>query len=275
MATGPITSGLSQFTPGSCRSLAVVVRANGNDIAKATAFVVIHDDAHYLVTNWHITAGRNPETGSPLAKTAAVPDELAVLHHVAGKPLHWEHKPQPLYDDAGDPLWLEHPVHGRRVDVVALPLTQTNGIQLFPYDPTSPGPSIVFGPSNAVSIIGFPFGRSGGGGLGIWVQGTIATEPSVDYEDEEHGGVPLPCLLVDSRTREGQSGSPVILYRTDGYTTEEGGTINNGVPAERFIGVYSGRINEESDLGFVWKAHALVEILTAQQTGKRPTLGSP
>lgn len=275
MATGPMTSGLSQFTPGSCRSLAVLARANGNDIAKATVFVVIHDGEHYLVTNWHIASGRHPETGVPMSKTAAVPDELAVLHHVAGKPGHWEYKHQSLYDEHDDPLWLEHPVHGRRVDVVAVPLTQTDGIQLFPYDPTSPGPSIVFGPSNAVSIIGFPFGRSGGGGLGIWVQGTIATEPSVDYEDEEHGGVPLPCLLVDSRTRKGQSGSPVILYRTDGYTTEEGSMINNGVPAERFIGVYSGRINKKSDLGFVWKARALVEILTAQQRGKPPLLGSP
>jgi len=241
----------------SIKSLPVSTRANGKNISTATAFVAAHEGEHYLVTNWHVTAGRHPHDGSVLSNTGAVPDGLSVLHNVAGKLGHWEQRLEPLYDANGDPLWLEHPVYGRRVDVVALPLTETRGVDIYPYDPINPGPLISFGPSDTVSIIGFPFGRSGGGGLGIWVQGTIATEPSIDYEDEQHGGVPLPCLLVDSRTREGQSGSPVILYRPAGYSTEDANMVLTGQPAERFIGVYSGRINEESDLGFVWKANAL------------------
>src|ERR1700723_1937270 len=47
----------------------------------------------------------------------------------------------------------EHPRHGRRVDVVALPLTQTDGIDLFPYDPVNAGPLIVYGPSDLASIV--------------------------------------------------------------------------------------------------------------------------
>ncbi len=31
----------------------------------------------------------------------------------------------------------------------------------------------------------------------------------------------------------------------------------------RFLGIYSGRINEESDLGIVWKATALSELVAA------------
>lgn len=188
------------------------------------------------------------------------------MHNVAGQLGTWVPKSEPLYDSNGDPLWLEHPAHARRVDVVALPLTRTQGVQLFPYDPVNPGPSIVFGPSETASIIGFPFGLTGGGALGIWVQGTIATEPAIDYLD-------LPCLLVDSRTREGQSGSPVIVYRPSGYSTEEASMMLTGQPAERFIGVYSGRINKESDLGFVWKARALTEILAGQTRGPLPKIG--
>jgi hypothetical protein len=154
------------------------------------------------------------------------------------------------------------------VDVVALPLGSVRGARFFPYDLHNPGPRIVFGPSNDVSIIGFPFALSGGGGLGVWVQGTLATEPSIDYWD-------VPLLLVDSRTREGQSGSPVILYRTDGYITEGGDMINNGVPAARLVGVYSGRINKESDLGRVWKIGTLVEILDAKHRGPLPGLAKP
>ena len=33
-------------------------------------------------------------------------------------------------------------------------------------------------------------------------------------------------------------------------------------PATRFIGVYGGRINAKSDLGKVWKASAVVELVT-------------
>ena len=201
-----------------------------------------------------------------MSGTGAVPDQLVVFHNVASNPSTWRPSVEPLYDEDGDPLWLEHPVD-ERVDVIALPLTKTRGALLYPYSPTNIGTPIVFGPSDGVSIIGFPFGLTGGGALGIWVQGTVATEPIVEWED-------LPCLLIDSRTRPGQSGSPVIVYRTDGYQTENGSMMNHGVPAMRFVGVYSGRVNERSDLGFVWKASALVEILDAQYRGPLPKLGN-
>lgn len=175
----------------------------------------------------------------------------------------WDSASEPLYDGAGNPLWFEHPTYGRQVDVVALPLTQISGVQIYAYDPANPGPGIVYGPSDPLSIIGFPFGMAAGGGLGIWVQGTVASEPDIDFND-------LPCLLVDSRTRSGQSGSPVIAYRTSGYQTAEATMVIAGGVAEQFIGVYSGRINEQSDLGFVWKASALVDILNGQQRGPLP-----
>lgn len=32
-------------------------------------------------------------------------------------------------------------------------------------------------------------------------------------------------------------------------------------PTTRFLGIYSGRINAESDLGIVWKASAIAELI--------------
>lgn len=244
-------------------SLAITALAQDQPISTASAFVITHAGSHYLITNWHVVTGRNPETNKPLSSTAAVPDALAVLHLVPDQDLSWAWRTEPLYDKANNPLWLEHPHYGQKVDVVALPLTQTTDVELYPYDLANPGPSIVHGPSDLASIIGFPFGMTGGGALGIWVQGTIATEPAIDYDD-------LPQFLIDSRTRKGQSGSPVILYRTNGYFTENGSMINNGVPATRFLGIYSGRINEESDLGRVWKSLTLAQILSAHERGQRP-----
>jgi hypothetical protein len=247
----------------SVKSLLIIPRANETDLGAATAFIAAHGNKHFLVTNWHVAAGRHPEHGKVLSKTGAVPDELIVMHNVAGSLGQWRGLREPLYDDAGRPLWYEHPTHGRRVDVVALPLTETAGAQLYAYDPSNPGPGVIYGPSDDLSIIGFPFGITGGGSLGIWVQGTVATEPDLEFND-------LPCLLIDSRTREGQSGSPVIAYRTSGYQTADSMMLT-GQPTEQFVGVYSGRISEQSDLGFVWKVTGLLEILNGQQLGQLPT----
>jgi hypothetical protein len=34
-------------------------------------------------------------------------------------------------------------------------------------------------------------------------------------------------------------------------------------PATKFLGIYSGRVNAESDLGIVWKASAIKELVEA------------
>lgn len=34
-----------------------------------------------------------------------------------------------------------------------------------------------------------------------------------------------------------------------------------GTPVWKFIGIYSGRINAESDLGIVWKASAINQLV--------------
>jgi hypothetical protein len=39
---------------------------------------------------------------------------------------------------------------------------------------------------------------------------------------------------------------------------------------ERFFGVYSGRLNRESDIGRVWKRKALVEVLDGAKRGPIP-----
>ena len=67
----------------------------------------------------------------------------------------------------------------------------------------------------------------------------------------------------------------MILHRVGGYTDEQGNQTLGGPIAERFVGVYSGRINDESDLGRVWKAQALVEILDGKQRGPKPALSLP
>jgi hypothetical protein len=246
----------------SVASLLLQATVGGNPLATGTGFVVSHDDMHYLVTNWHNVSGRRPDTGEPLHASGATPDALVILHNMAGALGQWKPVVEPVIDADGNALWLEHPVHGRKVDVVALPLSQLDGVELFTYDPWATDPAVAAGVAEGVNIVGFPFGLTGGGALAIWVRGNIATEPAVDFEG-------VPVFLIDSRTRPGQSGSPVIFYSAGGAVAmADGGTRISAGPVERLLGVYSGRINDQSDLGFVWKAAIVCEII--QQTRPRP-----
>jgi len=206
--------------------------------------------------------GRHQDTGVPLHKMQAIPNNLTIFHHKKEQPLRWIEVVEPLLRD-GLPLWKEHPELGAKVDFVALPLTQLRDVQMHPYDPSKPSEfehgtlyeTISVGPADPVSVIGFPFGMTAGGKLPIWATGSLATEPIVSFRD-------LPLSLVDCRTRPGQSGSPVIAYRNRGVTpTTDGGATDFGYPAWQFLGIYSGRINAESDLGMLWKAQALAQLI--------------
>lgn len=248
-------------------SLFVQPSFGGNPISSATGFIARRPGyTHYwLVTNWHVVAGRHPTTGQALdEKTGAVPDELVISLHADGAFGEWRQVTEPLYDSAGNPLWFEHPSCGRNIDVIALPMTQGAGCEVHAYNPWGAGAPLAVGISRPLSIIGFPFGQTAGGLFPVWLQGWVASEPEIDFNG-------LPVILVDARTRRGQSGSPVIAFSSGGPLHMESGSIGiSEGPVERFVGVYSGRINEQSDIGLVWKGRALVEIIEAAQRGALP-----
>ncbi|MGA3117669.1 MAG: trypsin-like peptidase domain-containing protein [Syntrophobacteraceae bacterium] len=258
----------------SFQSLFLEVRNADGCLATATGFIVLRPDGSpLLMTNWHIVTGRHHDTRQPLARCGEVPDVLRIYHNVQEDIGNWVAKTERLYDDSGDPLWLEDPVHGPNADVVGLPLTDIGGVECYPYSYSGPSghdvaslpvPTIKWGPSDFVNIIGFPFGWKGGGSLGIWVQGAIATEPVVDYKN-------LPRFLIDSRTRPGQSGSPVVIYKRNGWVTLGNGQlymIHN--PLTLLVGIYSGRLSLESDLGTVWKTSVISAIAEHGKRGIRP-----
>jgi len=225
----------------------------------ATGFVVARGSHKYLITNRHIATGRHQETGQPLHQSGGLPSRIGIWHHVPGRLGAWEHRYEELLDSKGKPRWFVHPIHYERVDVVALALTDTAGIDFHTYPLREVEPKVALAASTGVFIIGYPFGITGGGKFGVWSRGSVATEPDVDWGE-------LPVFLVDSRTRPGQSGSPVIQYfRGGAVPMADGGTAIFSGTVERLVGIYSGRVNAESDLGFVWKHSVLGEILSGGQ----------
>lgn len=154
------------------------------------------------------------------------------------------------------PLWYEHPKLGDQADVVALQLSIPPQVVCYPYL-LNDKDEIAIGPSEIISVIGFPFGKTAEGRFAIWVTGFMASEPDIHYEE-------MPKFLIDCRTRPGQSGSPVVAYKQSGAKPmADGSIVLGGKPIVNLLGIYSGRINEESDLGIVWKTEVITEIVTS------------
>ncbi len=217
-----------------------------------------------LVTNRHNVTGRHQQTGECLSPTLGVPDNIVIHFHRPGEDIgDWIKVKLPLYREDGSPFWIEHPRLGEKADIVALNLNWGSDVLKIPYylklDLDRVG--MVVSPAEPVSVIGFPFGMSTSGKLPVWATGFLAQELSLISEDD-------PVFLIDCRTRQGQSGSPVIAFRTSGYRTIKDNRISatlSGRVAWEFLGIYSGRVNAQSDLGRVWHVSALEELLNAAE----------
>lgn len=252
MAANPPQAQIRIAEP-SVKSLIIELRYNGQPLSTGTGFVSQSTSGPVLITNRHNVTGRHQETNQPLSRTGGVPNEMRIMHNRENQLGHWLSVIEPLYN-GNENLWIEHPALGSRADFVALPLTQINDVQLYSYTLGVGDPAILVAPGEVVSIVGFPFGITSGGCLAVWATGFMASDHDINYND-------LPIFLVDCRSRQGQSGSAVIAHRTGGAVSTEQGVQIGGGEMTRFLGIYSGRINAESDLGIVWKASAIRELV--------------
>ena len=243
----------------SFQSLYIEMQANGITIGRGTAFVASSAiGANFMVTNRHNVTGRNNDTGELLCKrTAAVPDSMVVWHNSSSSLGEFVRVDVRLFDDK-TPRWIEHPVLRGTADFVAIPVATRQDVALYPYK-TEYLSHMNIEPSQTVSVVGFPFGERTGASFAVWATGFVASEPEIN-----HGG--RPVFLIDCRSREGQSGSPVIRYHNGGglITHENGMEVVS--PVSQLLGVYSGRINVDSDLGIVWKTYSLAELLDYAST---------
>lgn len=232
-------------------------------LSSGTATLVANNrESHCaLITNRHNVTGRNQDTDKCLNKHAAVPDTIAIHFHknVEDVGKEWIIIKLPLYRPDETPYWFEHPTLGKKADIVALNLSWGDDISKYPYylETDLDSVNLVLSPAENISVIGFPFGLSSQGKLPIWATGFMAQELSLISPDN-------PVFLIDCRTRQGQSGSPVIAFRTSGYRHLKDGKVVSTLSPNKvweFLGIYSGRVNAESDLGKVWHVSAIKELL--------------
>lgn len=241
--------------------LDVGTKLGGKLSSASGALLRLGNGPTFLVTNRHVVTGLHQGTNKTLSKSGAVPDQIVALipAEEPTKGMVFYGIEISLVDEGFSPLWIEHPKLGAKADIVAIPLHRMSAppeqIRRFTYDLTTPRVAYL-GPGDIVSVVGFPFGKSVNN-TAIWATGFIATEVGADFEN-------LPVMLIDCRSREGQSGSPVLFSRQNAIvpTGPNSAAMYSGRVTD-FLGIYSGRLNSESDLGRVWKTSAVVELLEA------------
>jgi len=217
-------------------------------LGEATGFFCRYAARFFLVTNWHVVAGRHVETGRALHASQALPGTLVVHAYVTREP--WA-APRtstafvlPLYTEDGAPRWLEHPVFGAAIDVVAFDLSDKlpAGIEVYAIDlETELARPFALAVMDQAFVTGYPLQASTTpNSLPIYKSGTIASEPAV-FDSQ-------PRIYIDGKTKSGMSGSPVVIKPRE--TGPEHETL-------RLIGIYSGRDRQEpsefeAELGIVW-----------------------
>jgi len=113
-----------------------------------------------------------------------------------------------------------------------------------------------------VFVLGYPFGI-GTGGLPIWKRGSLASEPEI--LDPQR-----PYILIDTASRPGMSGSPIIR-RSWGAHQLQGGALSLGGSgvATKFVGIYSGRLATDNptdaQLGIAWPSQLISDIISGQK----------
>jgi hypothetical protein len=239
-------------------------------LSTATGCLYKRQDDVFLISNWHVFTGRHAETFEVLdGKSAALPDRIRAYFPKAGNVDEQIIETYPLQDVTGKRLWFEHP-QSKAVDVGALPILPPPGIAThFVSDALAThalGPrEDFFFVSQEVWAIGFPMGIRVGT-LPVWKRATIASEPRYSSAANLHK------VLLDTATREGMSGSP-ILFVNKSLTpiTFDGSDQDVDLPSVKvLLGIYSGRIAGKDELaaqiGIAWDAECIGEIIEARQT---------
>jgi hypothetical protein len=142
----------------SLATVPVIQFFNDTVLGNATAFVWRHTGKDFLITNWHVVTARNNETGANLHPQGGHPNKLRLYFNSAGLMFGKHEATQELFLSDGNPLWLVHPVHGRAVDVVAIPLpAQPEHLNFRPINEMSTE-ALQISVGMDVFVLGYPFG---------------------------------------------------------------------------------------------------------------------
>jgi S1-C subfamily serine protease len=234
---------------------------NNTELGHGTGFIWRIDDRNFLVTNWHVFSAKDFFTKENIRADAGRPNRIVARFNIHGQfwKQVWHIR---IRDDEDRPLWLIHPHRG--VDIAVLELhddEEKRVVTLYPLNVLAVAPlKVAIGME--VFILGYPF-KIEPPAFPVWKRGSIASEPQLSRLSSDY-------ILVDTASRPGMSGSPVIRRSWTNHLMEDG--TNRPLDATtltRFIGVYSGRVPtdhpSEAQIGLVWDASFIDEIIAVNK----------
>jgi hypothetical protein len=233
-------------------------------LGQGTGFVWKVRDQHYLVTNWHVLSMCDFFARTNLRPDGGRPNMLRTLFNIQSGSFAKQQWNIKIRDDNGEPLWLVHP--NRPLDIAVLPLPPRPPeliVALYPLNVLA-NMKLRIEIGMEVFILGYPF-KIELPAYPVWKRGSIASEPQLI-------GLTTPYMLVDTASRPGMSGAPVIRRSWTNHMVEPGVVALVDTPLNKFIGVYSGRLPtdhpSEAQIGLVWDGSFIDEIIAANTRDK-------
>jgi len=244
---------------------------NDHPLGKATGFFLKYQSNWFLVTNWHVFSGRDPESGQPKDKSCAVPDACRFYFASFQKEsLTFNPVIRSLGDASNlEATWFQHPIGGQYFDVAVLPIEANEvGLAKDLFDSNGHDPDMLIDLGDNLFLPGYPLGLSAGGLLPIWKRASLASS-------WEFGQGINRLFYVDTATREGMSGAPCLAISNWRHYSLDRATNKVSVVERplswRLLGVYSGRFNPsdsfEAQIGIVWRENLITETILQRSGG--------
>jgi hypothetical protein len=245
------------------QAMFIEVFAGEDRIGAGTGFIVEGPTGRVLLSNRHVIVGREPSSNEYKDKGGRQPDRIKVWSvDRSAQPTVVEMR---LFDAAGTEQWIEHPQHRHHLDLVGMLWPHTEFRSTRTGTLAASGAPVRISVPDPVLLLGFPLRFHGGiHGLPVAVSGMIASTPGLSVDGD------LPRFLIDSATIEGLSGSPVLFYPNGQTVINERGTTATAVltkDAYQLLGLYTGRIRGDAQLGYVIDVGAIRELLANPQRG--------
>lgn len=251
-----------RINPLSISSFLVEAYFNEILLSTATAFAYRYNNKKYLITNYHVAYGRNAETNKCLDKKyASIPNKLKII----------------FYDKNAVSMFLDinylennNPFKfikkdGNIVDIAIFELPDDfSGVCINELEQLFHEPSweenVKLEITEPLYVIGYPRGINICY-TPIWKKSSIASEPELNVDG-------MQCFYIDTTTREGMSGAPVVYYSSGGeYKTPEILFAIADRSIYKFVGIYSGRDRSDephiAQLGKVWKKELIEEVINS------------
>jgi len=230
-------------------------------LTTATGFFFKYKDKPYFITNYHVATGRKPENGKTIDKNCAIPNKMCIFTPETNNTIfEWI-----WVEDKPEEFWV---LPNNKLDIAIKEINNTEILDNIEWVDLFAGKEWEVSITEKIVVVGYPYGDRVSTRTPCCITGYVATDIDTDFND-------LPLFLVDSRTREGMSGSPVYYYVTTGLginkfdESMDFGFGDKSHPLiQKFLGIYSGRIDKESDLGKVWKVQAITDLLRSSSLKK-------